>query len=127
MKKHLLLSMALLLAIPCALMAQSTVGDWKISFPAEDGSTVQVKLSVSADNTYQVDFGIDGTVEVSGNMTTSGNEMTIQDVSGELACTGDNTKGSYTFAVDGTTMVMTKVSDSCPGRAPTGEMTFTKM
>lgn len=118
---------ACLMFAPIALMAQSLTGDWKISAPDEDGAIQHVQLSIKADNSYQVDFGMDGTVEVEGKMSVTGDKMTIQDTGGAMACTGENSEGVYSFRVDATSMTMTKISDGCEGRGGPDGMTFSKM
>lgn len=106
-------------------LAQSPVGNWKMTVPTEDGSTMSVKVSIKSDGTYNVDFGMDGNVEVKGEYKLSGNQMTIKDVSaGENSCAGE---GVYTFEVSGSSLKMTRVKDACPNRGgPEGVMVFSK-
>jgi hypothetical protein len=111
------------LALPAGLLAQSPVGEWKASGATPEGETWMFQVSIKADNTYTVDFGADGQVEIKGAYSISGDQITVQDVEGS-DCTG---KGVYQFAVEGDNLTMTKVSDACEGRSgPEGVMRMTK-
>lgn len=107
--------------LPFGLMAQSPVGTWKMSVPDQNGNMIPLKVNISADGTYAVDFGADGTVENKGKYTVEGEKMTIQDTEGS-DCTA---QGVYTFKIEGDTLTMTRVSDGCTGRGgPDGVMTM---
>lgn len=123
--KNLLLG--LLFCLPFTVLAQnSIVGDWKMQIPDDQGNMMTLKVSMKADNTYAVDFGADGSVEINGKYTIEGDQMTIEDTSGPNAC--PNQKGVYKIVVTDTTNTMTKVSDACEGRSgPEGKMVFTRM
>ena len=118
-----------LLALLCftfsTTLAQSPVGNWKMTVPTEDGGTMSIQVSIKSDGTYDVDFGMDGNVEVKGEYKMNGNQMTIKDVSGgENSCSGE---GVYTFEISGDSMKMTRVKDPCPDRGgPEGVMVFSK-
>lgn len=104
---------------PLGLMAQSPVGTWKMSVPDQAGKMTPLTVNISADGTYAVDFGADGTIENKGKYSVEGGKMTIQDTEGS-DCTE---KGVYTFKIDGNTMTMTRVSDGCANRGgPEGMM-----
>jgi hypothetical protein len=106
---------------PFSLMAQSPVGAWKMSVPDQSGKMTPLKVDISADGTYVVDFGADGVVENKGKYTVESGKMTIQDTEGS-DCTEP---GVYTFKIEGDTMTMTRVSDGCPNRGgPDGVMTM---
>ena len=125
--KKLELVFAMLLFIPFFMMAQSPEGDWKITFPTQDGKTMDAKLSM-ADGKYTVDFGLDGTFEVEGDYTVEGDQITIKDSKGEQACLEEDAIGIYSFKVDDKSFVMTRVSDPCTGRGgPEGVLSFTKL
>lgn len=107
------------LLFPLGLTAQSPVGTWKMSVPDKDGKMVPLKVDISADGTYAVDFMADGTIENKGKYTVEGGKMTIQDTEGS-DCTG---QGVYTYKVEGNTLTMTRVSDACADRGgPDGMM-----
>jgi hypothetical protein len=103
------------------LMAQSPVGAWKMSVPDQNGKMTPFKVDISADGTYTVDFGADGTIENKGKYTVEGEKMTIQDTEGS-DCTQP---GVYTLKIEGDTLTMTRVSDGCANRGgPEGVMTM---
>ncbi|MCB9048352.1 MAG: hypothetical protein H6556_02885 [Lewinellaceae bacterium] len=106
-----------------SLSAQSeAVGEWKTMIPGqEEGSMIPLHVSIKDDNTYALDFGADGAVEIKGSYQSKGDQIVIQDVEGS-DCTG---KGIYTFEVNDAGMTMTRVSDECEGRGgPEGKMVF---
>ncbi|MBK9489380.1 MAG: hypothetical protein IPO07_11775 [Haliscomenobacter sp.] len=123
MKPFFRLFSAILLLLPFGLMAQSPVGNWKMSVPDGNGNMVPLKVTISDQGTYAVDFGADGTIETKGKYTLDGAKMTVQDTEGS-DCTG---QGVYTFKVEGDTFTMTRVSDPCENRGgPEGVMTMKK-
>lgn len=108
-----------------SLSAQSdVVGEWKTMVPGqEEGSMMPILVSIKADNTYTVDFGADGAVEIKGAYQSKGNQLVIQDVEGS-DCTG---KGIYTYEVSDEGMTMSRVSDECENRGgPDGKMVFSR-
>lgn len=116
------LTLALLLS-PLSLMAQSPVGSWKLSVPDDKGNMIPLKVDISDQGTYTLDFGADGSVETKGKYSMDGAKMTIQDAEG-TDCTG---VGVYTLKVEGDTMTMTRVSDACTNRGgPEGVMVMKK-
>ena len=79
---------------------------------------------MKADNTYAVDMGMDGSIDIKGTYKLDGNQITIQDDPGS-DCTG---KGVYTFAIEGDTLTFTEVSEACQNRGtPNGKMMMTRM
>lgn len=115
-------ALALLLS-PLSLMAQSPVGSWNMSIPDQNGNMVTLKVDISDQGTFALDFGADGTIETKGKYTMDGAKMTIQETDG-TECTG---VGVYTLKVEGDTMTMTRVSDACEGRGgPEGVMVMKK-
>lgn len=115
------LFLILLAILPFGLTAQNPVGAWKMSVPDENGKMTPLKVDISADGTYAVDFGADGTIENKGKYTLDGGKMTIQDTEGS-DCTE---QGVYTLKIEGDTMTMTRVSDGCANRGgPEGVMTM---
>ena len=112
MKVLLHLFLAFMAMLPFGLMAQSPVGACNMSIPDENGKMTPLKVDISADGTYSVDFGADGTVENKGKYTLDGGKMTIQDTEGS-----DGTEqGVYTLKIEGDTLTMTRVSDGCANR-----------
>jgi hypothetical protein len=121
MKALIHLFLAGMTLLPFGLMAQSPVGTWKMAVPDQNGKMTPLKLDISEEGTYAVDFGADGTVENRGKYTVEGGKMTIQDTEG-TDCTAP---GVYTFKVEGDTLTMTRISDGCPNRGgPDGVMTM---
>lgn len=115
MKK--LFFLALLFSLSATAFAQQAgmVGKWAGQFTQEDGSALKFTLTIT-DNAYHFDFGADGTTDSSGAYTSDGGDkITIWDTAGQNTCPSDQ-KGVYTFALNGDTATVTKVSDACPGR-----------
>jgi len=106
------------------LSAQSeVVGEWKTMVPDGEGNMIPFHVSIKADNTYLLDFGGDGTVEIKGTYQEKGSQLVIQDGEGS-DCTG---KGIYTFEVASDSMTMTRVSDECANRGgPEGKIVFSR-
>ena len=94
---------------------QSHVGNWNTQVDSPDGGTLKIKASILADGTYSLDFNQNGSIEVQGKYDLEGNQMTIWDVGGEMACPSDY-KGNYSLSFNGNQMIMTLLSDQCEGR-----------
>jgi len=107
-----------------SLMAQDIAGTWKFDMPMPDGSNVPVKAVVS-ENTYEFDFGMDGTVETTGDYTVEGDVITISNRTGDGECPPE-AEGKYSFVVEGESMTITFVNDDCGG-GPDQPITWTKM
>lgn len=113
-----LFSISLIMCLAVSVSAQSHVGKWTADFPSDQGTATLV-VDIKSDGTYALDWGNDGTIEVTGKYSVDGNKMTIAD---DSDCQG---KGVYTFTVDNSTLTMTRVSDACPDRGgPEGKMVF---
>lgn len=123
--KKILFNLSILLLFPLFVMSQSSiVGAWMTEIPNPEGVIIPVKLVISEDGSYTVDFGNDGTVEINGKYELNGDQITIWDVAGEMACL-DAGKAVYKFAVDAEAFAMTRVTDPCEGRGgPEGKMAF---
>ena len=122
MSKLSVLITGLVCFMTVSISAQSVVGKWKYEFQTENGTLV-MSADIKADGTYSLDMGNDGSVEMTGKYTISGDTFTIQDDAGD--CTG---KGVYNISIAGDQMTMTRVSDECPNRGgPEGKMTSTRM
>jgi len=116
---HLLL--AFIAMLPFGLMAQSPVGTWKMSVPDENGKMTPLKVDLSENGTYAIDFGADGIIDTNGKYTVEGGKMTIQDTKGSDC----SEQGVYTLKIEGDILTMTRVSDGCDGRGgPDGVMTM---
>ncbi|MCO6477813.1 MAG: hypothetical protein J5I94_14380 [Phaeodactylibacter sp.] len=116
----------LLFCLSANLSAQdSPVGEWKTMVPdrEKEGAMMPLHVTIKADNLYWLDFGGDGSVEITGKYVAKGNQMVIEDVEGS-DCNG---KGIYTFEVTDESMTMARVSDECEGRAgPEGKIVFSR-
>ncbi len=124
MKNLLRLFSLSMLCLPVGLMGQSVVGDWQMTASDPDGNQMTIQVSMTANGTYTVDFGVDGSIEVNGNYKLEGSKMTIKDSSGPQACPQE---AVYTVEVSGNSLKMIRVSDPCEGRGgPEGVMAFTK-
>lgn len=115
---------ALICCLAFSISAQSHVGKWKMEVQSPEGAFV-IAVELTADGAYHLDFGNDGSNEVTGKYSLSGDTMTINDTSGNSDCKGT---GVYTVAVTATTFTMTRVSDECEQRGgPEGVMVATRM
>lgn len=122
MYKLSILTTGLICCLAVSLSAQSIVGKWKYEFPSDEGTMVMTS-HVKADGTYALDWGNDGSVEVTGKYKLAKGVITFQDDAGD--CTA---KGVYKVSVDGDTMTMTRVSDGCPDRGgPEGKLVSKRM
>lgn len=109
---------SLLVCLTVSLSAQSVTGKWSSEFPSDQG-TMTLVVEIKADGTYALDWGNDGTIEVTGKYTDKDGKMTIND---DSDCRG---KGVYSYTVTDKTLTMTRVSDECPERGgPEGKMVF---
>lgn len=121
MKTLCYLFLAIMSMLPFGLMAQSPAGAWKMSVPDQDGKMTPLKVVLSADGTYTVDFGADGKIDIKGKYTMEGDKITVQDTEGSDCAE----KGVYTLKIEGDTLTMTRISDGCPGRGgPDGVMSM---
>lgn len=82
--------------------AEKLSGNWTVSF--------------AADGTFSVKQDADE--HVKGTYTSSGDQFTLTDTGGDLACLGDDTRGVYRMTRSGTSVKFTTVKDdACAGRA----------
>jgi outer membrane lipoprotein-sorting protein len=115
MKKLLLCALFLLTLTATAFTQRSAImGKWTGAFAGPDGQSMKFTMVIS-DDTYQIDFGMDGTPDVTGAYTADGDQVTVWDTAGENICPSDQ-KGVYRYAVEGDMVTFTKVTDACPGR-----------
>ncbi|MEZ5042223.1 MAG: hypothetical protein R2828_20160 [Saprospiraceae bacterium] len=112
------------LCLSFAIQAQSVVGKWKMTIPTDQG-TMDILLDIKADNTYSVDLGNDGAIDVNGKYVIDSDQISITDSDGPASCPGNT--GVYKFTVSATDFMMSLVSDPCEGRGgPEGKMAFKK-
>lgn len=122
MSKMKILFTILICSLAMSVSAQSIVGKWKFEFPSDQGTMV-MSATIKADGTYALDFGNDGSAEVTGKYSVDGDTFTVKDDAGD--CTG---KGVYKIKVTDDTMTMTRVSDECANRGgPEGVMVSKRM
>ena len=55
-------------------------------------------------------LGVRGTVKIAGN------QITLRDISGPLACKGVQTTGRYAWKIQGAKLSFTRLADKCIGR-----------
>ena len=89
------------------------VGNWIKMAPYPQTATRT--LTLKSDNSYESDFTGDGTIDVSGEYSLSGNQITFQDRTGEHAC--PDMKGMYNFSVAENQLQFSLIKDECKGRA----------
>lgn len=122
MNKLSVIFTGLLCCLAVSLSAQSIMGKWKFEFPSDEGTMI-MSAEMKSNGTYALDYGNDGSVEMTGKFTQDGDLFTISDDAGD--CTG---KGVYKIKVAGDTLTMTKVSDECSNRGgPEGIMIAKKL
>lgn len=122
MNKMKILFTVMICCLAMGISAQSIVGKWKFEFPTDQGTMV-MSANIKADGTYALDFGNDGSAEVTGTYNLSGDTLTVKDDAGD--CTG---KGVYNVKITDETLTMTRVSDECPNRGgPEGVMVSKRM
>lgn len=63
-------------------------------------------------------FGVakNGVPAVAGSVQVAGNKITFHDLAGPLSCKGSGAIGTYTWKLQGATLTLTKVHDTCAGR-----------
>ncbi|MEP7322973.1 MAG: hypothetical protein ABI761_13690 [Saprospiraceae bacterium] len=116
--------LAFMAMLPFSLIAQSPIGTWKMSVPDENGKMTPLKIYITEDGIYAIDFGADGNIDSKGKYSIEGGKMTIQDTEGSDC----SEKGVYTFKIEGDFLTMTRVSDGCTGRGgPEGVMTMQRV
>jgi hypothetical protein len=89
------------------------VGNWIKMAPYPQ--TITRTLTLKSDHRYESDFTGDGTIDVSGEYSLSGNQITFQDKAGAHAC--PDMKGMYNFSVAENQLQFSLIKDECKGRA----------
>lgn len=114
MKRYLYTLFLLALATTAFSQKSALVGKWSGEFAGQDGQPVKFTMVITED-TYQFDFGMDGTADVTGAYTAEGDQVTVWDTAGENTCPSDQ-KGVYRYAVEADMVTFTKVTDACESR-----------
>ncbi len=123
--KKLFLAISLL-GIPFVVAAQSDlVGSWAMDIQLEEGP-MPITLELMEGGKFQVDLGNDGSMEIKGEWSVNGKEVTFKDTEGAAACQNDQ-GGTYAFELNGKTVTFTRVNDPCQRGNPEGVMTMTRM
>jgi hypothetical protein len=86
------------------------------SLPADTQLALIGTWTIAFDNNGGYAVGKDNTVTAYGLWQSSGTQITMTDVGGPFACTGDQATGVYNVDSDGTNFGFTTVSDDCQGR-----------
>jgi hypothetical protein len=76
-------------------------------------------LTLASNLTYTGEFTGDGVSDVSGHYSTRGIKIFFTDTGGSLSCS-DNENfivGSYTYSISGNSMIFSRQTDTCAGRA----------
>jgi hypothetical protein len=85
------------------------------SFPTGTFTAGQATFRFDADGRFHVAAGQDGTVD--GTYKTSGDEITLTDVSGNMACAKENAIGRYKWSYAADAITFTKIKDDCDDRS----------
>ena len=109
------------------LIAQSTLaGVYRTTLSAADLPGAPPGAAEKMAGAWTVTFGPDGTYSVrhdgeehvKGSYTSSGDQFTLSDASGDFACLGDDAQGVYRVTRTGTSAKFSVVKDAaCAGRA----------
>ncbi len=86
------------------------VGSWIIQAGSRSYTII-----FDSDNTYAIDFGSDGSKEVTGTYSFADGKMTMKDISGPMKCERDS-GGMYRVSINGNEATFTLISDNCKGR-----------
>lgn len=107
------LILAAFMLAPFFMNAQAHLGTWKWQGQGPDGSTAWSSVTFKSDGTYDLDIGMNGTIEANGTYTMEGGVFTISDTS-EPVC--DGKPGTYTVKIEGNTLKGELVEDDCAAR-----------
>ncbi|MEL7123545.1 MAG: hypothetical protein AAFO07_29150 [Bacteroidota bacterium] len=114
MKLSQLLFAVVLFVFPLFMNAQDHIGTWMTSITNPDGNTMTLHLTFNADNTYGVDFFVNGTAEEIGKYSVSNGALTMTASNEGGGCM--DKKGVYKLTADAKTLTMALVSDECEVR-----------
>ena len=123
--KNLKILFSLLMVLPYLGAAQSIVGSWVIEGEDDNGNTVQSVMTFNEDGTFGIDFGSNGTTEVSGVYSVAGDKITIKDTSEGADCL--DMEGVYQMEIKGDMMTSTAINDPCTNRKSGSPYALKKM
>jgi hypothetical protein len=121
MKSKLLTILLLICICTVARGAQNFSGTYTTSIgegdvPPELKNAVGIwEISLGDQNDFTASKG--GEVQVRGNYSIAGDQITFADAEGAMACAKDQATGSYHAALDGDSLTFTKTSDACKARS----------
>ncbi len=98
----------------------SIVGSWAVT-----AGPRSYTFTFKSNNTYQVDFGSDGSIEVTGTYTLDGSKLVMKDTGGTMQCKGD-TGGIYEVSLNGNEATFKMIEDKCNGRKGMNGVTMTR-
>ena len=98
-----------------SIFPQPPVGIWNAQVKTADGQPFTWQFQVHEDGTYSIDFGIDGIIDITGNYSTDGDKITVQDKTGETRC---QEQGVYKFQVMDDVLQLKPIVDECDFRRP---------
>jgi len=88
----------------------SIVGTWEIQ-----AGPRSYTITFNSNNTYAIDFGSDGSMEVTGTYSFADGKITMKDTDGSMKCERDS-GGTYRVSMNGNEATFTLISDNCSGR-----------
>ena len=113
--------------MPLLTNAQSKdhIGSWKMTMETNDGP-LSLLLTFLDNGAHQVDFGVDGQVDINGKYDFKEGVVTLKEEQGVNACV--DATGKYELKVEGDTLTMTLIEDDCVDRRPpNGRYVFSRV
>ena len=98
------------------LITVNITSDDVAGFSADTQLLLLGTWTIAFDNNGGYAVGKDSTVTAIGLWASDGSVISLSDVGGPFACTGDNATGTYNTTTDGSSYAFTTISDSCQGR-----------
>jgi hypothetical protein len=86
-------------------------------FPAADYDAGGHTLSFDGKENFRLTGGKDNTVLVEGVYSVSSDNISLTDQRGPYACTGEQAKGNYRWAVSKGSLKLSKLQDACDARS----------
>ena len=99
------------------LGATASQGAQRPNFPAADYDAGGHTLSFDVKETFRLTSDKDNTVLVEGVYSVSSDTISLTDQRGPYACTEEQAKGNYRWAVSGEGLKLTKLQDACDARS----------
>ena len=85
-------------------------------FPQGTYESAEYKIVFADKGQFRVSEGEELVVE--GEYTVKGDQLTLTDKRGRLACTGEGVEtGTYAWKYEGDVLTLRKLEDKCPGRS----------